>query len=208
MRTTRETSFGQAGGLTPVDRFGIWLSGRGVRSAVGSFAGKVVGDFGCGFHATFTRSVLADVDSATVVDVAIAEELRGHPKVEVIEGELPGVLSKIPDQSLDVVLCLSVLEHLHEPDVALGHFRRVLRDPGICVVNVPSWMGKRFLEFSAFRLGLSPAAEMDDHKRYYDPRDLWPLLVEAGFLPHQIRCRRHKFGLNTIAVCRTTGAAR
>ena len=43
---------------------------------------------------------------------------------------------------------------------------------------------------------------MDDHKRYYDPRDLWPLLVEAGFAPHAIRCRRHKFGLNTFAVCR------
>ena len=43
---------------------------------------------------------------------------------------------------------------------------------------------------------------MDDHKRYYDPRDLWPLLVEAGFRPSSIRCYRHKFGLNTFAVCR------
>ncbi len=205
---TRQTSFGQSGGLTPVDRFGVWLSGRSVRHAVGSFAGTHVGDFGCGYRATFTRSVLPDVASATLADVAIAEDLSGHPKVAAIEGELPGVLSKVPDRSLDVVLCLSVLEHLNEPEVALAHFRRVLRDPGVCVVNVPSWLGKRFLEFLAFRLGLSPVTEMDDHKRYYDPRDLWPLLVEAGFLPHQIRCRRHKFGLNTIAVCRTTGTAR
>jgi hypothetical protein len=43
---------------------------------------------------------------------------------------------------------------------------------------------------------------MDDHKRYYDPRDLWPLLVDAGFRPSAIRCRRHKFTLNTFAVCR------
>ena len=43
---------------------------------------------------------------------------------------------------------------------------------------------------------------MNDHKRYYDPRDLWPMLVEAGFVPSDIRCRRHKFGLNTFAVCR------
>ncbi len=59
-----------------------------------------------------------------------------------------------------------------------------------------------FLEFAAFRLGVSPAEEMDDHKRYYDPRDLWPMLVAAGFRPSQIRCHRHKFGLNTFAVCR------
>jgi hypothetical protein len=41
---------------------------------------------------------------------------------------------------------------------------------------------------------------MDDHKMYYDPRDLWPLMVRAGFAPHAIRCFRHKFGLNTFAV--------
>ena len=43
------------------------------------------------------------------------------------------------------------------------------RRGGVCLVNVPSWRGKRFLEFSAFRLGLSPAEEIDDHKTYYDP---------------------------------------
>ena len=58
------------------------------------------------------------------------------------------------------------------------------------------------LEFSAFRLGLSPKDEMDDHKAYYDVKDFWPLLVRAGFLPSRIHCFSHKFGLNTFAVCR------
>jgi len=31
---------------------------------------------------------------------------------------------------------------------------------------------------------------------------LWPLLVRAGFLPSEIKARRHKGGLNTIARCR------
>ena len=48
---------------------------------------------------------------------------------------------------------------------------------------------------------------MDDHKTYYDPKDLWPLLVKAGFAPHAIACGRHKFGLNTLAVCRVDAAA-
>jgi hypothetical protein len=66
---------------------------------------------------------------------------------------------------------------------------------------VPSWRGKRFLELSAFRLGLSPAEEMDDHKMYYDPRDIWPMLVRAGFKPSRVKVFRHKFGLNTFASC-------
>jgi hypothetical protein len=72
----------------------------------------------------------------------------------------------------------------------------------VALINVPTWLGKRFLELSAFRFGLSPAEEMNDHKRYYDPRDLWPMLVAAGWRPSEIRIRRHKFGLNTFAVCR------
>lgn len=198
----RDTSFGQRGRLTAVDRVGVWLSGHQIRRTVGSLDGKAVGDFGCGYDAAFMRSVLGRVASATLVDVTLAADLKVLPHVAALEGELPGVLADVPDQSLDVVLCMSVLEHLWEPVETLRHFRRLLRPGGVCAVNVPSWRGKRALEFSAFRLGLSPACEMDDHKAYFDPRDLWPLLVRAGFMPHAIRCFRHKLTLNTFAVCK------
>lgn len=197
----REEAFGQRDKTSFVDRFGVWLSGRSVRRATGSLRGVDLGDFGCGYHASFVRSVLPEVASVTLGDVDLASDLVEHPKVTAIKGHLPATLERVPSATLDVVLCLSVLEHLAEPDQALSHFHRILRPGGVCVVNVPTWMGKFFLEVSAFRLGLSPAREMDDHKRYYDPRDLWPQLVKAGFPPHAIRCRRHKFGLNTIAVC-------
>jgi SAM-dependent methyltransferase len=185
-----------------VDRFGVWLSARALRSEVGSFAGKSLGDFGCGFHATFSRSVLDEVASAVLVDVALADDLKRDRRVTAIEGRLPDAISQVPDASLDVTLCVSVLEHLWDPLAALKELRRVTAAGGVCAVNVPSWRGKPFLEFSAFRLGLSPREEVDDHKRYFDPRDLWPLLVAAGFAPHAIRCYRHKFGLNTFAASR------
>ena len=203
-RVDRVRSFGQEYRPTPVDRFGVWLSARQIRGQAGSLRGKRMGDFGCGYHASFTRQVLDEVAHATIVDVALAEDLRrgDDPRLTAIEGRLPRALDDIPDASLDVALCVSVLEHLDDPLGALEAFRRVLRPGGVCLVNVPSWRGKWFLETSAFKLGLSPREEMDDHKMYYDPRDLWPLLVRAGFLPHGIRVFRHKFGLNTFAVCK------
>jgi SAM-dependent methyltransferase len=198
----RDTAFGQEGKITAVDRAGVWLSGHQIRRTVGGIEGKDVGDFGCGFQATYMRTVLAQVRSATLADISLADDLKSRPNVTAIEGTLPGILQNLPDQSLDVTLSMSVLEHLWEPGQTLTHFRRLLRPGGVCAVNVPSWRGKRALEFSAFRLGLSPASEMDDHKSYYDPRDLWPLLVAAGFMPHGIRCFKHKLGLNTFAVCK------
>jgi SAM-dependent methyltransferase len=197
----RPEAFAQSYRPSPVDRFGVWLSARQLHRWVPSFVGQRIGDFGCGFHASFTRTVLDQVASAVLVDVALATELKTHPKVQAIEGGLPDSLAALPDESLDTVMLISVLEHVWQPLECLRQLRRLLVPGGRCLVNVPSWRGKRYLELAAFKLGVSPASEMDDHKMYYDVRDLWPLLVQAGFTPKNIQCFSHKFGLNTFAAC-------
>src|SRR3954466_1199182 len=201
-RDAGQESFGQGYRLTPVDRFGIWLNTRKIRTVVPAFEGLTVADLGCGFNASFTRAILPAVRRAVVVDVALAADLKSHEKVTAIEGLLPDALGGIGDGSIDLAVCSNVLEHLWDPLATLRELRRIAAAGGVAFINVPSWRGKWFLEFSAFRLGLSPASEMNDHKMYYDPKDLWPLLVEAGFLPQDIKCFSHKFGLNTFAVCR------
>lgn len=198
---TRTWAYGQDRKHTAVDRLGVWLGAREVRRHA-RFENAGFADLGCGFNATFARSQLDAASRALLTDIALAEDLKHHPKVTAVEGVLPEVLPSLEDRSFDVALCLSVLEHLWDPQDALGHIHRILSPGGVAIVNVPSWRGKRFLELSAFRFGTSPPEEMDDHKAYYDPRDLWPLLVRAGFRPSLIRCHRYKFGLNTSAVCR------
>jgi SAM-dependent methyltransferase len=197
----RDESFGQSGKATVVDKFGVWLSTRAIKRWVPTFAGKRLGDFGCGYHASFSRTVLGEVSAMVLADVSIAPELKSEAKVKVLEGALPQSLASLPSGSLDVILCVSVLEHLWDAKGMLKEIPRLLADGGVALLNVPSWRGKSYLELSAFRLGLSPRAEMDDHKAYYDVKDLWPLLVEAGFVPSKIHCFSHKFGLNTFAAC-------
>lgn len=197
----RSTAFGEVYRPTLVDRFGVWLSARQIHRHVRDWRGKRVADIGCGFHATFTRTLLDQVESAVLADVSISTQLHRHHKVTVLEGAIPDVILALPSVSLDIILCISVLEHLWNPLTALAEFRRLLAPGGVCLINVPSWRGKWFLEYSAFRLGWSPVEEMNDHKCYFDVKDLWPLLVRAGFRPGDIRCFPHKYGLNTFAVC-------
>jgi SAM-dependent methyltransferase len=200
-RQPRERAYGQDRKLTAVDRFGVWLSSQQINRHVPTFANKRVADIGCGFEARFASTLIARAEHVTLLDVALDPRLKAEPRVTAIEGVIPGALSSIAGGGTDVLICNSVLEHLWEPGIALAEFHRMLAPGGVALINVPSWRGKYFLELSAFRLGRSPAAEMNDHKMYYDPRDLWPLLVKAGFMPGDIRCFRHKFGLNTFAVC-------
>src|SRR5262245_61968560 len=152
----RERAFGQEYQPTLIDRFGVWLSARQIHKHTGSLAGRRLGDFGCGYHAAFVRTILPQLEKAVLVDVALADDLKSSPKVVAIEGVLPEALRQLVAASLDIVVCNSVLEHLWDPLAALREFVRIVRPGGVCLLNVPSWRGKRFLEYSAFRLGLSP----------------------------------------------------
>lgn len=197
----RTNSFAQNYSPSWVDRFGVWLSARQIRKWVPNFRDKSVADIGCGFHASFSRTLLHESRSITLADLSISAELKSHSRVVALEGELPGTLAQISDSSEDVLMCMSVVEHLWEPQKALNEFYRILKPGGVCLINVPSWKGKKYLEYSAFVLGFSPEEEMQDHKMYYDVKDLWPMLVRSGFRPKQIQCFLHKFGLNCFAVC-------
>jgi SAM-dependent methyltransferase len=199
----RTRAYGQNYQPSVLNRLGVWLSARQIRRYTGLLKGKHLGDFECSYHATFARSVLRELKQALLVDFRLSEDLKSLPNVMAIEGILPDVLCQIPSASADIVLCISVLERLRQPLTALQDCLRIVRPGGTYIFNVPSWRGKRFLEYSAFRLGLSPRDEMDDHKTYYDVKDFWPLLVRTGFRPSNVRYFSRKFGLDTFAVCQT-----
>jgi SAM-dependent methyltransferase len=203
---TRSTAYGERG-LSAVDRFGVFLSRRAVFRATRGRRDMAALDLGCGYHASLLRAIRPRLSHGVGVDLRVSDEARAEPGLTFMESTVEDALPGFPDGSFDLVLLISVLEHLWEPLDVLREVRRVLRPGGVVLVNVPTWLGKGFLEFSAFRLGTSPACEMDDHKMYYDKRDLWPLLVRAGFRPSAIRMTYHKFGLNLFATARADGAA-
>lgn len=197
---SRSESYGQRK-LTPVDRLGVWLSHRRVLRCLPKRADLEVLDCGCGFRAALLTDLKPYLSRGVGIDVRIDPAIKSGGGLEFIEGTLEDSLPGLTSESFDVILLISVLEHLTTPQETLGHCLRLLRPGGCLLVNVPTWLGKRLLEFSAFRLGLSPACEMDDHRMYFAKRDLWPALVRCGFKPSRLRLTYHKLGLNLFGVC-------
>jgi SAM-dependent methyltransferase len=199
-------SYGQRG-LTLADRLGVWLSQRAIRRYFPGGNDLEVLELGCGYRAVQLIALKPKLKRGIGVDFHIAPELQGLERFTFHEGTIEETLPKLESETVDVVMLISVLEHLTEPHFALQSAWRLLKPSGRLLINVPTWLGKRFLEFSAFQLGFSPKVEMDDHKMYYGKRDLWPILVRSGFKPSQIRLRYHKLGLNLFAAARKTSRA-
>lgn len=194
-------SYGEHGSSW-VDKFGVWLSGRALRRAIEPNQKLKVLDLGCGYHAKNLISLSPLLEEGVGIDFRVHPRLKKNSHIRFIEGSIETSLPLVSIERFDVILMMSLLEHLREPGEILRNLWARMRPGSQLLVNVPTWQGKRFLEFSAFRLGLSPKTEMDDHKMYYDLKDLWPVLVAAGFLPSLMRIKSHKFGLNLFAEIR------
>jgi SAM-dependent methyltransferase len=139
------------------------------------YIGSKVLEAGCGagnltLH-LIDRPRLAAVD----IDVAHVESVRsrfGHlENFSVVTGDLTdqSTFDHLGD-SFDSVICINVLEHLHQPEVALQGFRQVLRNGGHALILVPAhdWL------FSA-------ADEALGHTMRYESGHMEALLYEAGF---------------------------
>jgi SAM-dependent methyltransferase len=174
-------------GSTFVDRLRTHLVLRRILGKVPKAGGLRLLDVGCGYNATFLRALRPKLLQGTGIDSSVSEACLSDPLLCFALGTIQSELPRQPDNTFDLLLFISVLEHLWEPQVWLSHCHRVLKEDGVLMVHVPTWYAKPVLELSAFRFGTSPACEMDDHKMYYSKRDLWPMLVQAGFKPSRIR---------------------
>jgi ubiquinone/menaquinone biosynthesis C-methylase UbiE len=163
-------------------------------------------DVGCGWEARLLKSVEPYIESGVGVDFK-APDLKSE-KLRTISVTLD---DKLPfaDCSFDVVTLMAVLEHLEKPLQILREIRRVLKKPGvsggvdggILVGTVPSKAAKPVLEILSYRLKIVNEAEIRDHKRYFDKKDLVEIFAEAGF--EKVRHRYFQFGMNNFFTART-----
>ena len=104
-------SYGQHG-VTWVDRFGVWLSQRAIRRWLPAGDRLKVIELGCGYRATQLVALRDRMEMGTGVDFSIAPELRARPGLMFHEGPIEATLPQLADGAYDVVLLISVLEHL------------------------------------------------------------------------------------------------
>ena len=173
-RATSRSSTGSASGCR---------AGRSAGTCARSTALRVA-DFGCGFEATFARRVLDRASRAPCCSTSRSTRAEGRSRrSRRSRARCPDALPASTTPASTSSLC--IVGARAPVGAAAGARRDAPASCGraACASSTcPRGAASGSSSSSAFRLGLSPADEMNDHKRYYDPRDLWPMLV-AGRVP-------------------------
>jgi SAM-dependent methyltransferase len=185
-------------GMRLLDRVRTCLIAPAIRRRLPRARPLAILDVGCGHFAAFLMAHQDILTEGWGLDLSIDDRCKAAPRLRFLEGPVEESLAALPAERFDAVLLISVLEHLADPLAALRHCHRALRDGARLIVHVPTWAAKPVLEFAAFRLGISHVAGVDEHKTYYGRRDLWPLLVRAGFRPSRIRLRSRFLGMTLL----------
>jgi SAM-dependent methyltransferase len=125
-----------------------------------------------------------------------ADTARGRLD-EVYEGNIEQMELPIAPASLDVVLCLDVLEHLIDPWAAAARLARLLKPGGVLIASIPNVRHFRVVmpllvrgrwEYGQFGL-------MDrTHLRFFTERSATQLLQQAGLRVDAV----HKSGLDSL----------
>jgi ubiquinone/menaquinone biosynthesis C-methylase UbiE len=160
----------------------------------------VVADFGSGFDVTFLRRLLKKRSGlrGIAVDLSLDPKLASD-RLSLVVADLNKPLP-LPDQSIDTATSLAVLEHLEQPEVQVRELYRVLKSGGSLLLTTPTPAAKPVLELISYRLHLIDAAEIRDHKHYFNEVELRALFEKVGFQPEQIRYKPFLVGLNQLII--------
>jgi SAM-dependent methyltransferase len=124
-------------------------------------AEPVIMDIGCS-SGSMLKLLLREFRSANILG---ADYVRRS--LEVLTGTLPGVplfqfdltACPLPDNSLDGIVLLNVLEHIENDIAALAQVARVLKPGGIAIIEVPAGPNlydiydKQLLHYRRYRIG-------------------------------------------------------
>jgi len=146
-----------------IDRFHAKLAG-----IVTALEPQSMLDAGCGegFVADVFLKAMPDVKITgfDVLEDSVKLAQQRNPRASFAAGDIYNIAH--PDDSFDVVYCFEVLEHLHEPDRALGELARVARshvvlsvphEPFFCMANAAR--GKN--------LDIRPRGSDPDHRNFW-----------------------------------------
>lgn len=183
-------------------KYSSWLSFRSILSVAPTHPFSML-DIGCGWDAKLLFLFRHRLTNGVGMDSKVKESVKHDKICTFIEGDLHETLPKLSGIFFDFITAVNIIEHIEDPHCILQKLRYLLKPNGVLFIMVPTWFGKMILEslyFHKWNSDKNAFESINEHKMYYWKKDLWPILVRAGFKPSNIKMRYTKAYSSTIAV--------
>ncbi len=152
-------------------------------------------DLGSGENGYFLQELRNDMGSGIGFDLTVDEDFRDD-KIALVKADLEGPVP-LPDNNVDTVLSLAVIEHLVHSRDHVREAYRILTPGGSLILTTPTKLAEPILETLAF-LHLINKDSIKDHKHYFTISELIALCKEAGF--SNVTWKHFQGGCNQIIV--------
>jgi SAM-dependent methyltransferase len=187
---------------TLVDKFAAKVRYNKIDSILDSLdinlINKNICDVGCGYNCNFLMHLKKkySVENLFGVDININPELKKY--VNFTKTDLENADFDLPENSIDIITSLAVIEHLTNPTKYLNEIHRVLINGGYLILTTPTKFSKPFLFFLAYT-GIGTKEEILDHKLYYSKMLLYQNLQEKFT---NIKLKYFSLGINMYVICK------
>ena len=135
-------------------------------------------DIGCGEDFWFLKRISWQIRQGFGIDVKIKK--ANWRNLKIIRHDLNASDLPFDDNYFDCVTALAVLEHVASAKKSLAQIYRVLKPGGNLIMTVPATKAKPILRILA-GLNLLDRKNINQHKRYFEKKDLQQILTGAGF---------------------------
>lgn len=156
---------------------------------------SVLLDLGCGSTYRFLKKFHHIAQQCSGLDVTVNDGQDGNIQLRRFDATKP---LPFGSDSVDLITCLAVLEHVENPTPIFLECRRVLKQGGRLIVTTPSQVGIWTHE-NLRRLRLVQDVEEDEHKDFgMSAAKLAGWALEAGLIVKE--AKRFELGMNILLV--------
>lgn len=114
-----------------------------LEKVAGGLQGKKILEIGCGSGGLITAAALLGAQATGIEPDQKGFEVcelrkKRYPEIDLELKRCSAEELLFPDEEFDFVFMISVLEHVKNPERSLGEIHRVLKNGGICFIDMPN----------------------------------------------------------------------
>ena len=106
----------------------------------------------------------------------------------------------IKDESFEIILCLSVLEHTKHPEKVIGEIKRILKKEGLVIVTVPFIMSLHDTPEDYWRFTRYGLLELFKDFELVEIKENMNSLETMGYLYHRLFLQTETLGTRTLSI--------